>query len=75
MQNVTQILMAGHGVIDMCRVLSHMLECELHAQRCLRLCARPLCCHCQTGTFLHTRTYDVTDAMALWHINSRLCFS
>ena len=24
---------------------------------------------------LHTRTYDVTDAMALWHIDSRLCFS
>ena len=24
---------------------------------------------------LHRRTYDVTDAMALWHIDSRLCFS
>ena len=24
---------------------------------------------------LHRRTYDVTDAMALWHIDSKLCFS
>ena len=76
MQNVTQILMAGPGVIDLCRVLSlvGVRATRTEVLEALRQ-QDPSAVIARQERILHRRTYDVRDAMALWHIDSRLCFS